>query len=229
MKSFKDKKDYILDYYKFHIISIILILITALYIINTTWINPPDKTGVGLVITNGTLEKSAVLKSNAEAAIGIQPGYELTVTALPLDSTQEVSYAQAMQQKLVVMLVSGDADLVIGVEDFFVANSTASFFSDLSRVLTDAKYKNLQDRFIMGLVPVDLADPSTVTENEKVTYKTQTDDIICVKRPIGIRLDGCKVLDDLGFRSAGSVIGFSSTGKRMEITLKLLDYLLGIQ
>lgn len=229
MKSFKDKKDYILDYYKFHIISVILIITLILYVINTVIINPPDKTGVGLIITNGTLQNSELLKASAEAEIGIEEGYELTISSLPLGSTQDISYEQAMQQKLFALIVSGDADLVIGVEEFFTANSTASLFSDTSQLLTDSKYQVLQDRLLYGLVPIDMLDASTVSEKDKVKYNTGTEEIICVNRPIGIKIDGCKVLEDLGFDTKGSIIGFTSTSKRPEITLRLLDYLLAIK
>lgn len=230
MKSFKDRVDYIWEYYRISIVSTLIVISIIAYAINITLINPPDKPGVSLVITNPTLFSEAVLKNSIEENLNIEQGYEAVVTFLPLgSSSKDITYEQSLQQKLFIMITVGEIDLIIASEELITANAVGSMFLDVTQVLTDSKYKTLEDKFIKGLIPKDMADPKTVDDSQIVEFDTKSDKIECVERPVGIKIDGCKVLEDLGYNTKGSVIAFPTTSKRPEIKMELFDYIMSIK
>lgn len=234
MKSFKDKADYIWEYYRLPIVSGIFILIIIGYIVNITIINPPDKTGVGIAFTHimSDEERENSLKVNSEQAINIGEGYEVSINAVPIGLSQDVTYEQGMQQKILAMIVTGEIDLIIGVNEFFYQNATESIFLDIGEVLSDNKYDGLRDKFITGLLPKEMVSPEIVAKSEIVEHPSpldNTDITECIERPVAIKLNDCKVLKDLGYPVDGISIAFISTSKRPEMTLKLFDYIMGIE
>lgn len=234
MKSFKDKVDYIWGYYKLPIVSGILIIITIGYILNITVINPPDKTGVGIAFTHlqSDQERENSLKLNSEKAINIEEGYEVSINSIPIGLSEDITYEQGMQQKILAMIVTGEIDLIIGVDEFFYQNSTESIFLDLEKILIDSKYDSLKDEFLTSLLPVDMVSPEVVAKSEIVEHVSpfdSTDITECIKRPVAIKLKDSKILKDLGYPVEGVSIAFISTSKRPEMTLKLFNYIMGIE
>lgn len=230
MKSFRDRVDYIWEYYKLPIVSTILFIFFVGYIVNTMWINPPDKTAVGLVITSSLFETADVFKEKSEQDINIEDGYEITITSLPFGIGDDLQYQRAVQQKFQVMLAARELDLVIGVEEFFNdVNSSDQLFFDLSQVLDTSQYDTLKDRFIYALVPISILEEGTYTEDEIVDftneYSLEKEVIKTVKRPIAVRLDDCKVLKDSGFYTQGTAIGFITASNRQDMALNLFNYI----
>lgn len=234
MKSFKDKADYIWEYYKLPIVSGILIIIMIGYIVNITIINPADKTGVGIAFTylQSNEERDNSLKLNSEKAIDIGEGYEVSINSVPIGLSEDITYEQGMQQKILAMIVTGEIDLIIGVDEFFYQNSTESIFLDLEEVLSNSKYDGLRDKFLTSLLPVNMVSPEIVAKSEIVEHASpfdNTDITECIKRPVAIKLNDSKVLKDLGYPVEGVSIAFISTSKRPEMTLRLFNYIMGIE
>jgi len=229
MKSFKDRWDYIWEYYKLPIIGIIFVLCTIAYVINLTLINPPKKRGVGLTLITEALPNQEVFKANAEKAINVQEGYELVINNLYLDDSQSTEYQKAIKQKFLVMLAASEIDLIIGIEDFFgELNSTQGLFMNLDQALSDSKYDSIRDKFIYGLIPVKSA--GEIDESEIVDYVNPVDQQTykCVKRPIAISLKDNEVLEQLGYNTYNTYIAFIANSPRMEKALELFDYIFSL-
>lgn len=237
MKSFKDRLDYIWEYYKILITSTVITIFVIGYFINIIWINPPDKTAVGLTITNALLENAEVLKVDAEKALNIEPGYEVTITSLPLGVGEDISYQRSLQQKLMVMLAAREIDLIIGHEEFFGdPDSVEGYFYDISNLLTDSKYDEIRDRFIYSLIPIKSLTDEEIQNLDKSEIIEYTDELAykdeplsCIKRPVAVKLDGCKILEDLGYYTKNAAIGFITSGSNLDNSIKLFDYIMSIK
>lgn len=230
MKSFKDRFDYIWEYYKLHIVGTIFIIIVASYIINLTLINPPKRREVGLTITSEALPNEEIFKANAEKAINVQEGYEIVITNLYLGATQNSAYQNAVKQKFMVMLAANEIDLIIGVKDFFDdLNSTQAMFGNLEQILSSTKYDGIRDKFIENLIPIEAVE-SGVDDSEIIDYTNPVDQKIykCVSKPIAVSLEGNEVLEQLGYNTENLYIGFISNSKRMDKALDLFDYIMGL-
>lgn len=229
MKSFKDRFDYIWEYYKLYIICIIAAIVAISYTVNMTLINPPKKIGVGLTLTSGFIENADIFKADAEKAIGMDSNHQLDLTEISLDGDNP-KYQYIMQQKFMVMIAANEIDLIIGNADFFSDfYSTKSTFIDLTSLLKDKKYAAIENKFKEALIPIEYLDKPIYIDKDIVKYTdefTPETEIDCIKRPVAVKLDNSEI-----FKSSNSedlYIGFSSAGIRTDMALKLFDYIVGL-
>ncbi|MCL2285724.1 MAG: hypothetical protein FWC32_05090 [Firmicutes bacterium] len=109
--SFKDKRQYIWEYYKIHIIAFALIAFLVGSLINTWFINPPLRDYL-YIAWFGAVVPSDMLNSigDALAATVDNPERE-QVTVMSYAITNNPSFDSGMQQRLIAMLQTGSIDL----------------------------------------------------------------------------------------------------------------------
>jgi len=231
MKSFKDKKDYIWEYYKFHIIGVIIAVIACYSLVDHYIINPPDKSALGIVLTTGTtINKLDEFTLDMQKKLEIPEGYKVSVTHIPFLDAVQGEYSRSLQQKLFLMLTSGEADILLCYEETILGYSPHAFFSDLTPILSQDKYSAFKDDFVYGLIPVSAINPESIDANEaSVFYDNINEQIECKNRIVGIRIKNTELLKNYDFPANDTaVLAFASTGKNTENSIKMLDYILGL-
>ena len=232
MKSFKDKKDYIWEYYKFHIIGVIIAIFACYSLIDHYIINPPDKSALGIVLTTGTTINSLdEFTADANKMLKIEEGYKVTVTHIPFLDAQQGEYSQSLQQKLFLMLTAGEVDLLLGYDETLQGYAPHAFFQDLTPILSDEKYAAFKDDFVYGLLPVSVIGKENLDPNEEpVFFDNINEQIECRNRIVGVRVKNTEFLKKYDFPANDvAVLGIASTSKNTEKAIEMLDYILGIK
>lgn len=232
MKSFKDKKDYIWEYYKFHIIGVIIAIIVCYSLVDHYIINPPDESALGIVLTTGTTINSLdEFIADVNEMLNIEEGYKVSVTHIPFLDAEQGEYSQSLQQKLFLMLTAGEVDILLGYEETILDYSPHSFFNDMTPILSDEKYAAFKDDFVYGLVPISVMNPDDIDPNEEsVFYDNINEQIECKNRIVGIKIRNTELLKNYDFPANDvAVLSIASTSKNTEKAIEMMDYILGLK
>ncbi len=114
----KDKIEYILDYYKIHIIAGILLLILIYNILNTLVFNPEKKVSLDIVVRGGNFDfiemEADVLKDELATLIELDSKKEqVSIENLPIREYSNPSFRMAYESKFMAKASNDDLDIII--------------------------------------------------------------------------------------------------------------------
>lgn len=218
--NFRQKVDYIWTYYKFWmLITVVVIAVVAAFIQAQLAYNPDAMT---LILCDTYCEdtQTAYDSINTDFSEFIQLS-EGDKDPISFDDTISFSInnsdytASAMLQKLMALVMSGGADLMIAPESAIVYYGAQNMYSDLSEVLPEDLFEELKEQnllFETTYVPTEdeIEDGAT----EKTFY-------------CGIRLDELDYFEDNGILLDDMACGIIVSGKHQDLALDFINMLFG--
>lgn len=148
---FQQKKSYIWDYYKWHIMTVIGILLLAIVIVPQIIDNmKPTKLYLTMVNCEWAHDEGAVLLDDYAKAYNISTDeYKFTAdtsTIIVRDSVDKFSVESA--QKLVALIANNTIDVFVSDMDNHTAYSDSGTFFDLSEVLDSGFIEQYKERLV---------------------------------------------------------------------------------
>ncbi len=194
--SFKQKVDYIWEYYKIHIIIILICIYSLFSMINHFFINPPAKTYISITFIGEAVddEKLNFLKNDLdENFVPKDINFESVINNFYNSESPDVNTANAV--KFNALLLAGDLDLILSENsDFEVFKTQGDVFWDLKELFPEIEKYG-----------------SVIKENGKI---------------IAIKLEKSPVLDRINFDYTDKILFVPLSCKRIEETKDLFEYLL---
>lgn len=201
--TFKEKLDYIWEYYRIQIIIAVCVIALILSILNAFIFNPQKSIHTGMafygpfisqeILDNIELTMTTDLVSENENS-------KVYVTNFVMDEA-DMSYSYISVQKFVAMCSAQEIDIVISPKDQFIQNANRDYFVDLSTVegigfpLDEMLYTNMED------------DPDTLY-------------------PFGIPLKGSAFLKEMGLITDNLYLGIFISTPRLEESIEAVNYIL---
>ena len=204
--SFKDKLWYIGEYYKFHIIFVIVAVIIIVSVITTVRENSKDEIlNVVILNENVTLDTDA-LKEDFGQFIGFDSNsqrmfFDSSMYLNPDGSITDES-AMAYQAKLVAMVAAKQLDVMIAPESLINMYSRDMGFMDLEEALPDELFQKLtdEDRII------------TAKDADGNTYAAAID------------IGGTRITETAGFSNEHPYFSILINSGNLETVLQFLTY-----
>jgi len=203
--SFRDKLDYIWEYYKLPIVAIAAVLFILGSIVNSVWINPPAKPFVHFFhLTYAPYEAMEALAEELDAAL-IPPEdrkkFKTQSTLILLkDSDPQMEYA--MMQKFFASVATGEVDFFLFEDEDFEAMSDQGYLTDLREFMSRGQLDALGDRLLWAYVEEHDAE-----------------------LPVGIRMDDNPVLTRAGIYTTDQILSVCVSRKNDEHIQKVLEYI----
>lgn len=205
----KEKADYVWEYYKMHIISVIIFVAIAGSIINTVWINPPKKTFINFVYYRAYINDT-ILRSFAdhltEVLVTDKENEAVYFTNFYLSDEAYSEMDLAMAQKFAAMTASRELDVIVVDELDFIDMNGVGMFKDLNDVFSKDELAAFKDRIM-----------------------TYTDEETGIIAPYAIRVDENMLLDEYDLPSEGYMIGIMSNTEKIDNAKGTLQYILRYQ
>lgn len=185
--SFKQKLEYIWDYYKpllAGIAGVVILLFVVIQIILNSQIT--TELTVGLFNSNGSGKDIDILSADFASASGLDGKKQELVfdSSYYIDPDANDSMTLATQSKLVAVLSAGNMDVMLVTEDLYKYYLDAGMFADLKQVLAPEEYSGCRELFMMdksGDDPEVKAYGLSLVRNEKLTNIFPEDQVIlCV-------------------------------------------------
>lgn len=196
--TFKNKLKHILEYYKFHIIGIIIIIYCLTLFLNHYIFNPPPKTYVSVTILESPLQFEAIKDlTNILNENLILKDENLKCEILNFHKSDDIQISTAMQTAFIANLQAKNLDIIIT--------------SDFKSLLDNGTF-----------APLDMY----LTNDELSKHNLVYDEIS--KKPIGLILDKSNTLDSAKINYKDMVLGVAINSERAENTSKTLKLLLGL-
>jgi hypothetical protein len=196
----KEKIEYIWDYYKLHIISVIVVIAVIASFIHG------QLTKIDYVV-NVTIIGNAINESKKEEAekkftsLVIKEGEQRKQALIDVIATDKSELSYEMMQKFVVRIAAGEIDVVIldkGFFDSFVKQDMFIPLESISQInLSDIKQSKIE------------ASGST---NNKAVY--------------AISVEGNKELEDIGYDTKNKVLGIMASSKNKDNGIKVFKDIL---
>jgi len=212
---FKKKVEYIWEYYKFHLIVIILILAIAGGIINSVFINPRPQITLFVAWSTGfiTDEQTSDLTEKMNERI-IEPKANETVEInMFFPTADDPSMDAAQIQRLAAMLSAGMIDVFI--LDFEMLEGYASF-----------GYLEPMESFLNDIRRINPTVYNRIAENT-VTVEYTTFEGVTYKNIMGVDISNSRLLNELGFfdfdRIFSLAISASFPGNAAEALILLFE------
>ena len=218
--NFRQKVDYIWTYYRFWIVVTIVIIIVVAAFIQAQLAFNPDAMNMLLCDTYCEDTQTAYDSINDDFREFIQlPDGDKD----PISFDDTISFsadnsdytAGVMLQKLMALVISGDADLMIAPESGIVYYGAQNMFSDLSEVLPEDLFEELKaDDLLFETTYVPTEDEIEEGATEKTFY-------------VGIRLDGLDYFHEKGIILEDMACGVVISGDHQDSALDFLNMLFG--
>lgn len=148
--SFQDKLWYIWEYYKFHIIGLVILIGVGSSIISTVYKNSFETALYCVVINNRTSEtgNDEELIKHLEEYMGLTEKQQVS-----WDSSMFVSYGEAASEfsyatmaKISALVAAQDLDVMISDEENFLHYASMNAFMNLEQLLPADLYEKIKDR-----------------------------------------------------------------------------------
>lgn len=231
----KQKFNYFMDYYKWHVIIAVIVIIVGVYTVRE--IMDKKETALYTCLLN-TIELEAAPQYNADfaEAIGLDTNkYKLIFDAntwIDMNAIDESTMANS--QKLIAYLAAGELDIMITDADSITNYAYQNNFLTMEELLSPELYEKYKPYFYY----MDMA-----AQEEWNEYISDPDNLMLdisydfpaprkpeeMERPvaIGIFLDECKELrQNYHFQSNDVVFGVFGNTSRKETVLQYLEYLM---
>lgn len=136
--TFKEKREYIWEYYKIHITLTVIFLIITGSIINNVFINPPKKAYLGFAFYDiflsdeltsemrSTLNENLVKEEDKDTL-------EVQMSTFPIRS-EDPQMSMASIQKFAAMIAVKELDIVISTEEAFMSLAGEGYFLDMTEL-----------------------------------------------------------------------------------------------
>ena len=202
--NFREKREYIWEYYKIHIVVGILALILIGSLINTWFINPPKDCVLFIAWSSGfeTDEHMDALSKIFEEKISDNPDRETVIISSFIAPPDDPSMIMAAANRLIAMLSAGEIDVFIldrqGIDEY----ANAEFIVPADGLLQEIK--NLDENVYNKIID------KTVTSWKREDGNPVSEHIY------GIELTDCPLFEGLGFYEQELFFCVSVTMKEME-------------
>lgn len=204
--TFKEKREYIWEYYKLHIIGILVVVFMTGSIINTVWINPPKKTFVNFVYFRAYVDstRSDLFTDHLTEELVIDKEKEKVYFTNFSISNEEYSEVDlAIAQKFAAMTAAKELDVIVVDQQDFDDMTGINLFMDLNETFNENELAAFGDQVV-----------SIIDEETGVTV------------PYVIRIDGNALLEAYGLPTEGYVIGIVSNSEKIANAGAILRYIL---
>lgn len=134
--TFKEKLEYIWDYYHIHIISGVIIIIMSFSLLNALVFNPPADIYAGVVFYNEYLDSTIsdkLIYEFDETYVNPEDNLNLFITTLDT-TTENMELTVANQQKYVLMLAAKEIDVMVTNPETFEELKIQPSFINLEEV-----------------------------------------------------------------------------------------------
>ena len=218
--NFRQKVDYIWTYYRFGMLIVAVIIVIAVAFIQAQLAYNPDAMTLLLCDTYCEDTSTAYDSINEDFSrfIALEEGDKAPISfddTISFSADNSETTSGAMIQKLMALVISGGADLMIAPESAIVYYGAQNMYSDLSEVLPSDLFEELKAKdllFETTYVPTEdeIADGAT----EKTFY-------------CGIRLSQTDYFKDKGIILEDMACGLIISGKHQDLALDFINMLLG--
>ncbi|MDR1687154.1 MAG: hypothetical protein LBS21_00900 [Clostridiales bacterium] len=132
--NFKEKVDYIWEYYKYHIIITVVSVLFIYMLIDALVLNPQKNVHVGVAIYGPYIFEETTNELTSYLTGNMQADWETSAVVITnfFVSEDDLQITNAMVQKFIAMLSVQEIDIFIGNELQFTQNARQGFFLDLS-------------------------------------------------------------------------------------------------
>jgi hypothetical protein len=184
--NFREKREYIWEYYKIPIVLIVVLLLTAGSLINTWFINPPKAEYLYIAWLGGyeTDEHLTDLSKKLSETIVNDPEKETVVTSAFMYG-DDPQFNMATGERLVAQVAAGQIDVMILTEDYVRDLVSAEFLAPLDELFGEIK-----------TVDGSLSDSLS---GEVVYVDYERDDGTEANAAFGIQIGGCPLFKRLNF------------------------------
>lgn len=158
-QSWQKKLDYFWDYYKIHVI--IIILAACMFGSFLHGIINKKETVLSVAYINAFSNiDDEIFMDDFEEFININPKKQqaLLDSSYYIDENSTSPYAATYSQKFSTMAMAGELDVVVADEENFSFYGKQGFFQDLTKVLTKEQISQYQDSFLYCDLPNDEVD-----------------------------------------------------------------------
>ena len=164
----KEKREFIWEYYKIHIIVGVLVIFFVLYGVYVFAINPSPQVYVEMSVTDVSLDdnvSSQIASALSEALIpqDMAKKYQVQVDNFYLDPYRDPTFNNGLAQKFSAMLVTNQIDLFVFGAASFQSYGSDGDYADLAAVLDPADLAAHGDQIVTSsFASPDSADGSGV-------------------------------------------------------------------
>lgn len=218
--NFRQKVDYIWTYYKFGILVSILVIILVASFIHAQLIYNPDAMTMVLCDTYSEDPTGSYDAVNADfrAYLGLT---EEDKDPISFDDTISFSAdtgdqtSAVMLQKLMALVMSGGADLMVAPESAIVYYGAQQMFANLEEVLPADLFEELKSRDLLFTTTYIPTDEEREEGIEEETF-------YC-----GIRVEGLDYFQGKGVQLENMAVGVVISGEHQSLGLQFIDMLFG--
>jgi len=212
--SFKEKIEYIWEYYKLLLVGIFVFLLILGSIIYATAINPSPQTALfaewsaGFVTSDQLDVLSGVLTENL---VGESENKVATVS-LFFDSAEDPQMLMAMMGRRIAMISVGELDVVIQSSEQLIENASHGMLLPIEAVLDEIR---VQHPAFFNVLDGRLISAWYDPLDEGGEY-----------RILGVDISESPLLEDLGFHKSEFIFSFVANSNRIETSINALMLLL---
>jgi len=209
--TFKEKMEYIWEYYRYLIIGVLIVLFIIGSLLNTWLVNPPADAALfiswnaGFVTEEQFDSLNGVLK---ELLINEKENKEIIISYIPVNDT-DPTLVMAGLQRTVAMVAAGSIDIFILDAQLLEHNTNSGFLRPLESILEEIQ-------------AINHTVYATIKEN--VSYELyKIEDDVFSQRIMGIKIKDSPLLSELGFYEQELYLGVSiTTGNEENVTKTLI-------
>jgi len=211
--SFKEKAEYIWEYYKLILIGIVVFLLIAGSIINTVFINPPAQTAL-LIEWSADFVMHEQLEGLADVLtehLVDESANEVVMASLFFEDVPDPQMQMAMISRRMAMIATGELDVFVQSAEQLEENAMMGVVMPLENMLADieARYPSVFGTIGENLVYAqhDLHEPGGLGGQERI---------------VGIDIGGSPLLRELGFHEGEFIFSVVASSNRLENALSAL-------
>jgi len=209
--NFREKREYIWEYYKIHIILTAFALFVIGSFINVWFINPPPRHHLHIAWQAGIIHTDSLdeLGDRLSVIVPDQDRYRVTVQSYVL--MDEPQLDEALMTRFVVMITAGDLHATISSSQGILEGAEFGFIKPITSVLDVVREYNqeLYEYFADRLLTISY----TLWLEEDTPTHTDA---------MGIRISGAPMLLDMGIMWEGLYLGIIVNSTQIDATAHAL-------
>lgn len=228
----KEKLSYFWDYYKWHVIVTVAVIIAAISMINSI-LNQKENALYVTIINGMELAPAAEYPAAFAEYAGIDTGtYDVlfdTSMRINMNSLEQDTIAST--QKLTTYLAAGQLDAFVSDEDIINQYAYNDTFCDLREILTAEQLKQYEpyfyylDRAVLNAL--DEARDSIDYNYEAFTYPDPREpDAMEEPVPVGLYLNTASSFRESYYLSGDAILAVAVNSSNVENMIKFVDFLL---
>jgi len=208
--TFKEKLEYIWEYYKIHIIVVCVLLFLIGGMLNTRFFNPPPDTALFISWNSGyaTMEQFDLLQDVLEELVLEGERHEEIMISHVIINDADPAMSIASMQRLVAMIAAGEIDILILDSELLKQFTTSGFLRPMESLLAE----------------VEVANPMVYSAiKEKITIVPyEHEDGNLIEHAMGVSIGSSPRLSQLGFFEQELYFSISVSSGRTENVIKTL-------